>query len=263
MLLFALLSPIARADDEGGGISIDPDSIDLSEPGKEEITYDGGISQTDPSYVKGKPVTVSHSGGNVEVRCMDTDKLSTRMQYTVYGTAEGPMEAVGKGMGLKVGYGSVASRVPGKTSGVSRVDAMLTVNIPMGASAITVTHSGEGWARVIDCGGALKMSSGKAGLYASGSFTGVTATASGGDLKVVMDKDAVLKSTSALSAPGGNAVLQISGSQGGKLTVKGDEVSVAQTVMGTNTPTLVSGDMGVAGPSISVSAKNRAEVSSN
>lgn len=263
MLLLALLTLTAHADDEGGGISIDPNSIDLSEPGKEEITYGGGISQTDPSYVKGKPVTISHTGGNVEVRCMDTDKLSARMQYTVYGTSEGPMEAAGKGMGLKAGAGVVASKVPGKTSGVNRVDAMLTVNIPLGASSVTVTHSGDGWARAIDCGGALKMTSGRSGLYASGNYTSVSASASGGDLKVVMDKDALLKGTTTLSASSGNAVLQISGGQGGKLTAKGEEVSVSQTVMGTNTGTLVSGDLGLAGPTISISAKGRVEVSSN
>lgn len=262
MLLLLAMSAVAQ--DEEGGLNLTKASdIDLSSESGEEITYSGGLSQTDSYYKKGGAVSVSHSGGNLEIRCMDTDKLSARLQYVVYGTSEPAMEAVGKGMGLKAGGGQVASRVPGRSSGVNKVEATMTVNIPLGVSSISVSHSGDGWARVLDCGGTLKLTSGKSGLYASGDYSGVTATASGGDLKLVMAADALLKSTTALAAPGGNATLLISPAQGGKLNAKGEEVSVSQVVMGTNTPTLVQGDLGVSGPSISISAKSRVEVANN
>lgn len=259
-----LLLSLAFAQDDGGStLTIDPNSIDLSGPAGDEVTYEGKISQTDPSYTKGKAVTVSHSNGNLEVRCMDTDKLTARLAYTVYGTSEPAMESAGKAMGLKAGYGAVASHVSGKSSGVSRVEADMTVNVPMGASSLTITHSGTGWVRALDCGGALKISAGAGGLYANGTYTSVVATANGGDLKIVMDKDAVLTGSTSLAAPQGNATLKISPAQGGKVNAKGGEVSVQNAVLGTNTPTLVSGDMGVSGPTITMSSKNRTEISNN
>ena len=80
---------------------------------------------------------------------------------------------------------------------------------------------------------------------------------------VVQSGDAVFTGTTSVSAPSGNATLLMGTAQGGKLTAKGAEVSVGPTVMGTNDATLVSGDLGLTGPTITVSAKQRAEVSNN
>lgn len=231
-----------------------------------DITYEGGLSETASSYVPTKPVTVSHAGGNISIRCMETEKLSARLPYTVYGTAEGPMESFGKGIGLSVGgdskSGWVKTRVPSKTSGVSSYDAPLTVNIPKGTTGVTVSQSGAGWVQVTGCSGALKVSAGSGGAYADGAYTSASVSAAGGDVKLVQDSGVVLTGTTALSAPGGAARLILATSQGGKLSAKAAEVTVQQTVMGTNSGTLVQGDLGLAGPSISLSAKTVAEVTS-
>jgi hypothetical protein len=197
---------------------------------------------------------------------MDVDALAARLPYSVSGTAEGPMEAFGKGFGLLVGGdskgGSVKTRIPSKTSGVNSYEAPLTVNIPLGASAVSVSQSGSGWVQVVGCTGKLSVSSGSGGVYADGEYTSVTMTANGGNAKLVQQNNVVLTGTTAIAAPGGSATVVLANAQGGKLTAKAAEVSVTQTVMGTNSGTLVAGDMGLAGPSITVSAKERVEVSS-
>jgi hypothetical protein len=230
----------------------------------QEMTYEGQNSGNAPNYVVGKPISVTHSGGNVSVRCFDTETLSARLQYVVTGTSEANMQAAGNGIGIAVygdkNGGGVKTRVPGRGSGVSGIDVTLTVNVPRGASAVTVSQTGSGWVQVLECGGTLKVSAGGGGAYASGPYTGATISASGGDVKLDVAQDSVLKATTTVSAPGGNATLILPSAQGGKLTAKGEEVSVQQTVMGENSPTLVQGDMGVAGPAITVSAKARAEV---
>ncbi len=232
-----------------------------------EITYEGGNSATAANYVRGKPVTITHASGNLTVRCMDTDKLSARLQYTVFGSSEGPMQTMGNGIGLAVWgdstSGGAKTRIPSKPSGVRQADVTLTVNVPKGASAVTVSETGPGWVQVTDCDGIVKITAGAGGAYASGHFTAATVTATGGDVKVVQLDDAVFKSTTTVSAPGGNATVEFAPAQGGKLTVKGAEVAVNQTIMGTNTDTLIQGDLGVAGPAITVSAKGKAEVKQN
>lgn len=234
---------------------------------QDEITYEGGNSATAANYVRGKPVTITHASGNLQVRCMETEKLSARLQYTVFGTQEGPMESMGKGIGLAVWgdstKGGVSVRVPSKPSGVSRADVQLTVNIPAPTTAVTVTQTGDGWVQVVGCDGVVKVSAGKGGAYVSGHLKGATVTASGGDVKVLQEEDAVFTAPTTVSAPAGSAVVQVAPAQGGKVTVKAEEVSVAQTVMGTNLPNLVQGDLGLAGPTITVTGKTRAELSPN
>lgn len=234
---------------------------------QDEMTYEGGNSATAANYVKGKPVTISHSGGNLQVRCMDTDKLSARMQYTVWGSQEGPMQSMGNGIGLAVwgdaAGGGAKTRIPSKPSGVARYEVLLTVNIPAPTTALTITQTGDGWTQVVGCDGTVKLTAGKGGAYVSGHLKGATVSASGGDVKVVQEDDALFTATTTVSAPAGAAVVQVAPAQGGKITVKAEEVSVAGTVMGTNLPNLVQGDLGVSGPAITVSAKTRAELSEN
>lgn len=231
----------------------------------QEISYEGSNSGTAANYVKGKPVTVSHSGGNIAVRCMETEKLSARVQYTVYGTAEGPLQSYGNGIGLAVWGdttgGGVKTRMPSKPSGVSSSQVDVTINVPKGVSSLTVSQTGSGWVQVLDCSGTMKVSAGAGGAYVSGTITGGAIKASGGDVKVDVAQDGLLKGATAISAPGGNLTVILPSAQGGKLTAQGEEVSIQQTVMGgTNTPTLVTGDLGVSGPALAFSAKGRVEV---
>lgn len=229
----------------------------------QEMTYEGQNSASAAKYVPGKPVAVSHSGGNIAVRCFDTDTLSARLQYVVTGTAEDPMKATGTGVGLAVwgdaNGGGVKTRTPSRPAGVSGLDVTLTVNIPKGVSALTVSQTGSGWVQVLECTGAVKVVAGGGGAFASGAMTSATVSAAGGDVKVEVDPAGLLKGTTTVSSPG-NASVILPSAQGGKLTVKGEEVTVQQTVMGTNTGTLVQGDLGIAGPAITVSARKRAEV---
>lgn len=268
LALMTLTPAFAEDGDNDPGLLTDPSSIDLGgEDAAGALTYAGSQNGRAANYVVGKPVSISHSNGNLTVHCIDSDRFTASLQYTVYGSAEGPMESFGNGIGMAVSgdskSGSVKTRVPSKTSGVSRAEVDLTVSVPRGVTALSVTNSGKGWVQVTECTGKVTVSAGYGGAYVSGALTAVSAGASGGDVKVVMAKDAVLSGASGISAPGGNATLELSGAQGGKLTAKGGEVSVQQVVMGTNTPTLVQGDMGVTGPTISISAKNRVEVIPN
>ena len=230
-----------------------------------DLNYGGTLSEEASNYTVGKPVSISHSGGNITVNCSETPKLSARLPYSLTGSGEASLEAYGKGIGVKAsgdgkGGGVVSTRMPSKTSGVATVDAPLTVNVPAGVTALTVSQSGAGWVSVKNCSGALKVSAGAGGVFASGTFTSVNVTASGGDVKVVVADGAVLTGSSSVSAPGGKAALVLSTAQGGKLTAKAAEVSVQQTVMGTNDGGYVSGTFGVSGPSLSVSAKERVDV---
>lgn len=242
MLTFLLLSAALAGDELSGN----------------EITYEGSLSQSAAGYVQGKPVTISHSGGNISVRCMDTPGMSARLPYTIYGTSEGPMQSMGNGIGLSA-YGdskggSVKTRVPSKPSGVSRAEMPLTVNIPAPTTSLTVTQTGSGWVQVIDCDGAVKVTAGSGGAYVSGKLTSAVVTATGGDVKVVQNEDAVFSGTTSITASNGNATVQFASAQGGKLTASATEITSSVTVVGTNSSSLIQGDLGVAGPNITISA---------
>lgn len=232
-----------------------------------DITYEGGLDQKANGYQKGKAVTVSHSGGNISVRCMDTDTLSARLPYVVTGSSPDALEATGKGVQLKTstdgkGGGVVSTLMPSKKSGVSSLDAPLTVNVPAGARAISISQSGSGWVQVTGCSGALSVKAGAGGAFASGQYSSVSMSATGGNVKVVQEGGAVLTGSTSLSAAGGNATLILASAQGGKLSAKGAQVAVQQSVMGgSQSDTAVSGSFGLDGPSISVSAKDNVEIS--
>ncbi len=228
----------------------------------DSLTYEGSLGGNAPGYQVGKPVAISHSSGNLQVRCMDVDTMSGRLQYTVFGSAEGPMESFGKGIGMSVSGdskgGSVKTRVPSRTSGVARAQVDVIVNIPKGTSSVSIGHSGPGWVQVVGCSGNVKVSAGAGGAYVGGPLTGFSVTALGGDVKIEVE-ESVLTSTSTATSPGKLTVV-LPPAQAGKLTAKGAEVSVQPLVMGTNEPALVSGQMGTGGPTISLTGKDRVEV---
>lgn len=235
------------------------------EPHVGDLNYGGTLSEEATGYSVGKSVSISHSGGNIIVNCSDTRTLSARMPYSLTGAGEGALESFGKGIGLKAsgdgkGGGVVSTMMPKKTSGVSTVDAPLTVNVPNGASSISVSQSGSGWVSVRNCSGALKVTSGAGGLAASGAFTAVNLNATGANAEVEIADGAVLTGTSSVSAPKGKVSLKVATAQGGKISAKAAEVSVQQMVSGTNDPGYVSGTFGIGGPSITLSAGERVDV---
>lgn len=250
-LLLPFLVSLATADDDEGVV--------------DDLSYDGSISETASSYTVGKPVSITHNGGNVTVNCVPAEKLSARLPFSITGSAEGPMESAGKGIGVRAsgdgkGGGVVATRMPSKSSGVASIDAPLTVNVPAGASAVSVSQNGAGWVSVRNCTGILKISAGSGGVFASGAYASATIAAAGGDVKFTQDSGAVLTGNSSFSSAGGNVILQLTAAQGGKLNAKGAAVTTQMSVSGTNDPTVVAGTFGISGPSVNVSAKLNVEI---
>ncbi len=274
LLCAAFAAPtLAYAQDEegseessgGGDLGIDDIMKDIqlgSEGSSSEVSYEGRLSSSAPNYVAGKPVTITHTGGTIAIRCMDAPGITARLGYTIYGTNKTNMENFGKGVGLTswgdANGGGVKTRIPSKGSGINRVDIPLTVNLPMEAK-ITVA-GGAGWVQIIDCKGTVKSTNGDGGAYVSGTYTNVNVTASRGDVKVELTDGSVLAGTNSLSAPGGNAILRLPLSYNGKFMAKGGSVSVFHTVMGTNTGNLVQGTIGTGTASITISAKENVEV---
>lgn len=274
LLCAAFAAPtLAFAQDEegseessgGSDLGIDDIMKDIqlgSEGSSSEVSYEGRLSSSAPNYAAGKPVTITHTGGTIAIRCMDAPGITARLGYTIYGTNKTNMENFGKGVGLTswgdANGGGVKTRIPSKGSGINRVDIPLTVNLPMEAK-ITVA-GGAGWVQIIDCKGTVKSTNGDGGAYVSGTYTNVNVTASRGDVKVELTDGSVLAGTNSLSAPGGNAILRLPLSYNGKFMAKGGSVSVFHTVMGTNTGNLVQGTIGTGTASITISAKENVEV---
>ena len=229
-----------------------------------ESTFDGGFTGDAPGYKKGGPVSIVHNGGNISIRCMDTEGISARIKYNLRGTSQPAMQAYSDGVGMAVGgdskSGWVKTKVPSMGAGISSVDMTLTISIPAGTSGITVSQAGAGWVEVLNCSGALKMSTGVGGGYASGKYTSVNANASGGNMVIEQDKDTPWTGSSTITAPAGAITVTMATGQIGKFSAAAAEVSVQPLVMGSNTPTLVSGTMGTGGPTITLKAKDRIDV---
>ena len=267
-LALVLSLPVLAQDEpaeESSGLDMDALMKDINlgaEGAAAEVSYEGRLSSAAPGYAKGKPVAITHTGGTIAIRCMDTEGITARLGYTIYGTNKTNMENFGKGIGLSswgdANGGGVKTRVPSKGSGVSRADIPLTVNLPQDAK-ITVT-GGAGWVQIIDCNGTVKSTNGDGGAYVSGTYTNVVVSASKGDVKVELTDASALTGTNSVSAAGGNAVLRLPLSYGGKFTAKGTNVSVFHTVMGTNSASLVQGTIGAGTASVTVSAKDNVEV---
>ncbi len=265
-------STAAYAQDEepaegsgGSDLGIDDIMKDInlgSEGASAEVSYEGRLSSSAPNYAAGKPVTITHTGGTIAIRCMDAPGITARLGYTIYGTNKTSMENFGKGVGLTswgdANGGGVKTRIPSKGSGISRVDIPLTVNLPLDAK-VTVA-GGAGWVQIIDCRGTVKSTNGDGGAFVSGTYTNVNVSASRGDVKVELSDASVLAGANNVAAPGGSVVLRLPLSYNGKFMAKGANVTVFHTVMGTNTGTLVQGTIGTGTASVTVSAKENVEV---
>ena len=264
LLPFALLcSASALAQEGGGDIMGIPDlQIDLGGEGgapAETSTYEGSQSQSAPDFVSGKPLAISHNGP-VRVRCADREGVTARLSYSIVGTNEAAMEAMGKGIGLSAsggpGGGAVKTRVPAKTTGVKTADIELTVNVPP-AAAINVT-GGLGAVDVSGCKGSVKVTNKGSDVMVQGTYTNVNVS-SGGAVSVRLDNDSTLTGTNVINA-GGNIDLTLPLAYAGKFSAKGANVSVFHTVMGTNTGTLVQGTISSGPASLSLATKGDVKV---
>jgi len=272
-LLLLALSARAGEDDEEGTEATPPDDtpaaidlgiddimndIDLGPSSKQNsMTYEGSLDQQGLQYVAGKPVSITHTGGNIRVRCADREGITARVAYSIRGTNKENMERYGKGIGLSVyggaSNGKVTTRMLAKPSGIDNADVELTVNLPKKA-AINVA-GGYGWVQVVGCEGTVKVSNRSGGAYVEGTYTSFSVGSNSGDVKVDLSDDSRLVGASGISAPGGDATLMLPLSYGGKINAKGSNVRVTHTVSGTNTDTLVQGTIGTGTASVTVSAK--------
>jgi hypothetical protein len=268
-------SPIALAqddegaDDEGGGsgglLDIDIGDIDLgddSKGGEQSATYEGQAAQDAANYKAGTPVYITHTKGNISVRCTDSDGIQARINFSIDGTKQDAMQRVGNGIGLRTyasnTEGKVTSNVPGLQSGVEAIRAPLTVNLPRQAK-VSIT-GGDGWIQVVGCTGTVKATTRKGGIFADGVLSSFDLSTSGGDIEVALDPTAVITSSSRATATGGDVILRMPITQKGNLSARGAEVAVEHLVNGTNTPTTVQGTLSDTGPSISVTAKGKVTI---
>ncbi len=210
-----------------------------------EISYEGHLSQSAEKYKAGTPITISHTGGPVTVRCQEQTGVSARLSYTIYGTNGPNMERFGKAIGLSA-YGAAASstvktRMPAKSAGVTRWEVPLTVNLPPHANVTVV--GGAGYVQVDDCEGSVKVSNSKGGVIINGKHPTVNVTSGGGDVKVHLDPESTLKGTSSISSKGA-IDLALPTTYDGKFSAKGSKVRVFHTVNGTRSDTLVQGTVG-------------------
>ncbi|MBN1335832.1 MAG: hypothetical protein JXB39_07705 [Deltaproteobacteria bacterium] len=250
---------------EGGGlmdIEIDIGDLAVTKGDQQSLSYEGQVQHNAPHYKPGTLVTITHARGNVSVRCTESEGLQARIQYVVYGSSEDSMKRVGDSIGLKTyastSNASVKSTLPGLRSGVERVDTPLVVSLPREAS-VNVTAS-DGWVQVLGCTGTVKATARKGAIFASGTYRSFDATSSSGNVEIELSGDSVLTSNSRASASAGDIVLRMPMTQKGQLTATGSDVRVAHVVSGVNSPTRVQGTLLDKGPSITLSAKGKVEV---
>ncbi len=259
------LSVPANAQEGGGLLDIDVGDIDLgddSKGGEQSMSYDGQVGQDADNYKPGTPVYITHTKGNVSVRCTDSDGIQARVNFTVEGTKQDAMSRLGDSIGIRTyasnSQGKVSTSVPGKWSGIDAVHAPLTVNLPREAR-VNVTAS-KGWVQVVGCTGTVKATTREGGIYVDGILSSFDLSTSTGDIEIELDEAAELTSSSRASATGGEIKLTMPLTQKGNLNARGAEVTVDHLVNGTNTPTHVQGTLSDSGPSISLSAKTKVTI---
>ncbi|MFH1466011.1 MAG: hypothetical protein ABIO70_16625 [Pseudomonadota bacterium] len=271
-LLFAgqSSSPARAQDDEGGLgggglLDIDIGDIDLggdSKGGEQSMTYEGQAAQDAANYKAGTPVYITHTKGNISVRCTDSAGIQARINFAIDGTKQDVMKRVGDTIGLRTyastTQGKVTSSVPGKQTGVDAIHAPLTVNLPREAK-VSVT-GGDGWIQVVGCTGTVKATTRNGGIFVDGVLSSFDLSTGQGDIEVSLDPSAEVTSSSRASATGGDVILRMPITQKGNLTARGAEVAVDHLVNGTNTATSVQGTLSDSGPSISVTAKGKVTI---
>jgi hypothetical protein len=235
-------------------------NIDLG-PDVEMMTYNGGFSQRSSKVNSNATVSVSNPTGSTVVRCTDTEYLEARLNYTVDGTAEGPMKTYGDSIKLAVGgsgtWGNVRSIIGSRPSAVKRVKVDMIVNAPK-QSKITISSSDS--LQVIGCDGYVNATAAKNGVYVDGNLPGFNVSATQGDVKVVVTNPKPIAIASAAKAPKGNVTVVMPLSQNLKMDARGSTVNVAHTVMGTVNATQATGTIGAGGPLMTVTAAGTVDV---
>jgi hypothetical protein len=255
----------AVAQEGGGLLDIDIGDIDLGEDtkgGEQSMSYEGQVGQDADNYKPGTPVYITHTKGNISVRCTDSEGIQARINFTVEGTKESAMQSLGDRIGIRTyasnAQGKVSTSVPGKYAGIDAIYAPLTVNLPREAR-VNVT-GGEGWVQIVGCTGTVKATTRGGGIYVDGVLSSFDLSTNKGDIEIELDASAEITATSRATATDGGVILRMPITQKGNLNARGSEVTVDHLVNGTNTPTHVQGTLSDSGPSITLSAKNKVEI---
>jgi hypothetical protein len=253
----------AQDDDEGGLLGGDDVDIDLSTEvdidfgdEAELVTYEGSHTQTSGNLTPNARVAISHSGGNVSVRCTDAEKVTARLDFSVSATKPADAKRYGDSFRLSAwGKGASAGAkvsVGGKPSSVKDYDAALVVSVP---SDVNLTISaGRGWIEAIGCNGSVTANAGKDGAYVSGQLKGFRVSAATGDVKVILKPDSGLANTSSINATKGGVKLVLPHSESAKLDVRGESVNADMAVTGSTNSTTIRGTIGDGKPMVTVRA---------
>ena len=255
----------AIAQEGGGLLDIDIGEIDLGEDtkgGEQSMTYEGQTGQDADNYKPGTPVYITHTKGNISVRCTDSPGIQARINFSVEGTKEDSMQRLGDSIGIRTyasnSQGKVTTSVPGKWSGIDAVYTPLTVNLPREAK-VNVTGGG-GWVQVVGCTGTVKATTRGGGIYVDGILSSFDLSTNEGDIEIALDESAELTSSSRATATAGGVTLRMPITQKGNLNARGAEISVDHLVNGTNTATHVQGTLSDSGPSINITAKTKVAI---
>jgi len=255
----------AIAQEGGGLLDIDIGDFDLGDDTKgaeQSMSYEGQVGQDAANYKPGTPVYITHTKGNISVRCTDSPGIQARINFTIEGTKESAMQSLGDRIGIRTyasnSQGSVKTSVPGKWSGIDDITVPLTVNLPREAR-VNVTGGG-GWVQIVGCTGTVKATTRGGGIYVDGILSSFDLSTNKGDIEIELDSTAELTSTSRATATAGGVTLRMPITQKGNLNARGEEITVDHLVNGTNTATRVQGTLSDSGPSITISASGKVAI---
>ena len=267
ILALLVLAPVQAEDDDDLGL-ISIDDIDLGDgPAGRDVatssTYTGALNERKAGLGQMKPVTISHYGGPISVRCQEGDIISARIDYQVEGTNEPNMERYGKGIRLKV-WGSETSAgaktiTPSKGSGITSTSVPLVVTLPKQVK-LTV-NAGSYWVEVMKCEGTVTVANKKDDVWVQGDFSRFSISAPNGGATVKLQDDTEVTGTSKITAKG-EVLLEMPLGVNVRLSARGTDVEVGHVVDGPKAATSVSGTIGAGGPSVTVSGRDAVKITS-
>lgn len=264
ILALLALSPV-HADDDDLGL-LDLDDIDLGDgpssfDAAQSQTYSGSLNERRSGLAPGKPVTITHYGGPISVRCTDGDTLSARIDYVVEGTNTTNMERYGKGVRLSVwgdgNSGGAKTVTPSKGSGISSVSVPLVISAPK--SVQLTVNAGSHWVEVLKCDGTVSVANKKGDVFVEGDLSRFTISAPGGSGTVKLTSTSQITATSKITA-GAEVTLEMPLDVNVKLSARGPELHIDHVVVGSESPTSVSGTIGTGGPSVTLSGQGKVSV---
>ena len=192
---------------------------------------------------------------------MDREGISARVSYALEGTNRDALKRFGDGVGLKAWGGprggGVQTRIPSASSSIKRRDVPLNVTLPRDVQL--KVSGGAGWIQVSGCVGPVSAANRSGDIVIDGKLTRASAKAPKGDVTISIDESATMSGTSTVTASG-KATLKIPSHYGGKISARGQGVTVRHLVDGTETDTLVQGTIGSGSATLNVSAKGEVNV---